>query len=233
MVGTRKRTKRLPVVHAALLLVVLSPGAVDASETSGAWPAENAPRAAIGDAFDAYDRGDLAAASRVFRALALAGDSQAQYELAQLYDYGEGVTQNHQVAALWYRRAADHGHVDAQLQLGLMYQTGEGRPRDPVRARFWYRQAALRGDDEAQLLLGVLHAEGLGVRRDPTRALAWFRVSAHHGNDNAAQRAMVIAAEMTVVEVATAERLARSLEAQVLAGPPNPVDLLAARLERR
>ena len=45
------------------------------------------------------------------------GDADAQFNLGWMHDKGEGVPQNHALAASWYRKAADQGHADAKQRL--------------------------------------------------------------------------------------------------------------------
>jgi UvrD/REP helicase N-terminal domain/Sel1 repeat len=48
-----------------------------------------------------------------------AGDPNSQYELAQLYDLGQGIPRNLVQAVQWYQQAADQGNMLAALQLGV------------------------------------------------------------------------------------------------------------------
>jgi len=48
--------------------------------------------------------------SRSFEEVKLAaeaGDANAQYDLGGMYEEGQGVEQNYEVALKWYRKAAD------------------------------------------------------------------------------------------------------------------------------
>ena len=45
-------------------------------------------------------------------------NTQAQFILGLMYDLGDGVPQDHQQAAVWYRKAAEQGHASAQSYLG-------------------------------------------------------------------------------------------------------------------
>lgn len=50
---------------------------------------------------------------------AKSGDPNSQYELAQLYDLGQGIPRNLVQAVHWYQQAADQGNMLAALQLGV------------------------------------------------------------------------------------------------------------------
>jgi len=54
------------------------------------------------------------------------GDATAQLILAQAYERGEGVPKNGELAASWYRKAAEQGNSEAQERLGVLYLIGEG-----------------------------------------------------------------------------------------------------------
>jgi TPR repeat protein len=76
-----------------------------------------------------------------YRKAAEQGNASAQTDLARMYNYGEGVTQDHSAAVSWYRKAAEQGHADAQNNLGAMYDEGTGVPQDYVQAHKWYNLA--------------------------------------------------------------------------------------------
>ena len=77
-------------------------------------------------------------------AAAQRGDARAQAQLGFMYETGRSMSQNHTLAAFWYRRAAEQGHPAAQHLLGLMYDKGFGLPPDPVLAHMWLNLAAAR-----------------------------------------------------------------------------------------
>ena len=73
----------------------------------------------------------------------------AQYFVGRMYADGQGVEQNFETAAYWYRRASKLGVADAQFRLGSQYQNGEGVPRDVESAYGWYSVAAHLGNPKA------------------------------------------------------------------------------------
>jgi uncharacterized protein YbaP (TraB family)/TPR repeat protein len=93
-----------------------------------------AGRAAADAGYEAYQRGDYAAAFAAWESAAQAGDRDAQYNLGVLYESGQGVKQDRGQAAQWYAHAADKGSAPAQYSLGLMFAHGEGLGRDRVLA---------------------------------------------------------------------------------------------------
>ena len=86
---------------------------------------------------NAIKRGDFTTALRLARPKALAGDASAQHALGYLYETGNGVPLNYEIAASWNRKAADQGNVGGQADLGWMYFKGLGVPPDPVQAYKW------------------------------------------------------------------------------------------------
>lgn len=97
----------------------------------------------------AYNRGDYAAASAEFMALAEQGQAKAQFNLGFMYEKGLGAPADDGEAMKWYRKAAEQGHAGAQNNLGVMYETGKGVPQDYVEAYFWYSLATAQDNDLA------------------------------------------------------------------------------------
>ena len=75
-------------------------------------------------------------------ALANQGSASAQYNLATMYNDGDGAEQDNVKAFTWYKKAAEQGHIAAQNHLGSLYQYGLGVEQDSKEAVKWYRKAA-------------------------------------------------------------------------------------------
>ena len=75
------------------------------------------------------------------KALAEKGDASAQNNLGYMYDAGNGVSQDFEEAAKWYRKAAEQGDAHAQTNLGIMCANGKGVLKDVVTAYTWYNIA--------------------------------------------------------------------------------------------
>ena len=107
---------------------------------------------------------------------------EAQFELAQAYENGDGDVERDLPEALkWYRRAAELGHVEAQRKLSEWYFKGEVVEEDRVEAVKWCRKAAEQGHAESQNVLGRCYSEGWGVEQDRTEAVKWYRKAAEQG----------------------------------------------------
>jgi uncharacterized protein len=86
---------------------------------------------------EAAQKGDFATALDEWKPLAEEGYSKAQYNIAIMYDNGQGVPQDYEQAFKWYAMSAEQGYVNAQLNLAGMYYRGEGVPQDYKLAYVW------------------------------------------------------------------------------------------------
>ena len=75
-------------------------------------------------------------------AAAQAGDSEAQYVLARIYERGDGVQADDFEAVRWLQRAAEQDHPGAMMELGWMLANGYGTPKNPEQAYSWFVRAA-------------------------------------------------------------------------------------------
>jgi TPR repeat protein len=141
--------------------------------------------AGLQEGLDALRKGDYAAAAKELRPLAERGDTEAQYRLGLMYEFGKGFPLDKAQAMVWLGKAATHGSASAQTELGVIYATGDGVPQDNVKSVEWFRKAATQGNPTAQYNLGMVYAKGNGVRNDDAQAIAWFRKAAEQGQLNA------------------------------------------------
>ena len=123
----------------------------------------------------------LAGNAKACRVRAEQGDAKAQYELAYLYHYGQGLPRDYSEGVRWLRQAADRGYAKAQYALGLSYRYGEGVVQDRAEALRWYRKAADQGYPAAQYAVGLSCSQGDGVPEDPAQAVGWYRKAADQG----------------------------------------------------
>jgi len=129
-------------------------------------------------------------------AKAKSGDAASQVLVGESYASGSGVERDLNLAAEWYRRAADKGNVGGEMHLAALYRDGgKGFARDMSLAAAWYRKAADQGDASAQGTLGVLYSIGQGVPQSYVEAYYWLDLAAAvKGSDQekyAANRQMV------------------------------------------
>jgi hypothetical protein len=117
-----------------------------------------------------------------FRKAAMQRHAEAQYELACLYEHGDGVPQDYKQAVDWYCKAGAQGHLNGQFNAAALYGGGHGIPKDPEQSAMWMRKAADQGDAEAQFRLGTFYASGNGVAQDAQQCAAWHRKAAEQGH---------------------------------------------------
>lgn len=112
-----------------------------------------------------------------------AGDRQAQFAIAKMYETGDGTKMDMTQAVKWYARAADQGLPDGQFQMGWMYANGIGLRQDFAAAAKWYRIAATFNDHtDAQFRLGELYFNGRGVDHDYGKAIQYYTMAAKKGH---------------------------------------------------
>ena len=66
------------------------------------------------------------------------GEAEAQFKLAQVYNYGLGTAIDEDTALEWYRRAANQQFEHAQFTLGEICKEGRITPQDLIQAHVWY-----------------------------------------------------------------------------------------------
>lgn len=107
------------------------------------------------------------------------GDAGAQFELALLYDNGEGVAKDSAKAVKWYRRSAEQGNAAAQNNLGVCYNRGEGVEKNPAEAAKWFRKSAEQGNKRAMRNLALVDDSGL----DSSEKNLWIYRAAEAGSE--------------------------------------------------
>ncbi|MDP1602349.1 MAG: endopeptidase IV [Legionella sp.] len=92
---------------------------------------------------------------------AILGESSAQFELGQLYQYGIGVAQNIDQAITYFQLAAVQQDIRAEYNLGVIYLEGKTSPVDYQKGIEWMTDAAFKGNSYAQYVLANLYEKGL------------------------------------------------------------------------
>jgi len=162
----------------------------------------------LDSAGEAPGRLDGATGLKLLKELANFGDLIAQFDLAVAYEFGNGVPQDYEKAAYWYRKSAEQGLAIAQSHLGVLYTNGKGVARDYDQAAFWYGKAAEQGDGKAQNNLGAMNYQGQGVPRDYVQAYFWWLLAAVQGNRSARRNLDMAQQTMTPDEISEAYRRA-------------------------
>lgn len=141
------------------------------------------PNEILSEAKTAYNNKDYAKALTLFRQID--NNSEAQYYIGKMYDFGLGLPQDYSTAFRWYRKAADKGDYNAQSNLGVMYVNGNGVAQNHTEAVRWFRKSAAQGCSEGQYNLGVMYYNGEGVDMDLKEAAKWFEKAANQGHEYA------------------------------------------------
>lgn len=102
---------------------------------------------------------------------------------------------------------AEQGNIRAQYNIALMYDSGLGVTLDYNEAVKWYLKAAEQGLPGAQHNLGVIYAGGKNIPQDLVQAYFWFDLAAASGMDTAKQNRNITGSNMTVKQIAEAQRL--------------------------
>eukprot|EP00746_Dinoflagellata_sp_MGD_P140811 gnl/MRDRNA2_/MRDRNA2_74010_c0_seq1.p1 gnl/MRDRNA2_/MRDRNA2_74010_c0~~gnl/MRDRNA2_/MRDRNA2_74010_c0_seq1.p1 ORF type:complete len:391 (+),score=72.79 gnl/MRDRNA2_/MRDRNA2_74010_c0_seq1:104-1174(+) len=101
------------------------------------------------------------------------GHAAAQFNLARMFEHGEGVEENWDAALQWYLKAAEQGHDLAEVRVGTAYLFGSGVERNATIALSWLNRAGTKGNPTAQIVIGGLHQ-----RKNLTAAREWYHKAA-------------------------------------------------------
>lgn len=152
----------------AAVLITLTPAAAHADVREGV---------------EAWQRGDYKKAVETWRPLAINGDADAQFNLAQAYKLGRGVPLDPGLAEQWFGKAAAQGHPQAEANFALaLFQNGKRDEAVP-----WLEKAVARGEPRAQLVLGTMLFNGDSVARNWVRAYALITRATAAGIPKAAE----------------------------------------------
>ncbi|WP_294238845.1 SPOR domain-containing protein [uncultured Sphingomonas sp.] len=164
---------------------------------------------------DAWAQGDYRKAVEEWRGPAVAGDPDAQFNLAQAYKLGRGVPLDPALAESWFRKAALQGHIPASDNYGLaLFQAGKKAEAAP-----WLEKSVARGEPRAQLVLGTMLFNGDGVARDSPRAYALMSLASQSGLQAASQTLAQMDQYITPPDREAGIRLAQQYRAQLAALP--------------
>lgn len=129
---------------------------------------------------------------------ATAGDGEAQFVLARLFDR-EG---RHDVAVSWLDRAASSGHIGAMTWLGTRLLVGRAAPFQPADGAALLGRAAEAGGAEAAARVAVLAGLGLGRPQSWENALDWLQTAAERGDVLARGQLALLTADAKAAEAA-------------------------------
>lgn len=158
--------------------------------------------------------------------LANAGDPDAMYEIARMYELGRGTEPNMQKAIQWYERAINKGQNNARAHLGVLYFEGNWIKRDLKKAHSLLQPAAEAGNPTAQYYIGQMYEQGEGLRHDVNQAVYWYKKSADGGSYLAVARIKALGREPTISPVTpVSESTPVKSEKTVVKTPPHRVNM--------
>lgn len=175
---------------------------------------------AFSDGIAAYRAGDPMRAADIFRTLARQQNADAEYNIAVLFRYGQGVPQNY-AKALYWGWMAELSRVAraAPLVAGLRRMMPQGQVTEvAAQLEAEYRRRAKAGDTQALLPLGMVLADPL-VGRDPVEGYAWEAMAAALDVGGAAAQRDLTARHLSAEDLLTAQDRAGSMFRNWCAGP--------------
>jgi len=142
-----------------------------------------------------------------YKRSAIAGNTEAKYNLGVMFEQGIGTPVNYNKSIRWFWSAGEEGHVNAQFNLANMYSKGAGTRQDEVRAFKWYLRAAKQGEVVSQYNVGNRYVRGLGVETNPLEAYKWYSLAINQGDMDAQKNKEILTKKMTEEEIEKAKKM--------------------------
>ena len=194
------RNMQLPVimaVTAALAFLPLASGLV-VSSTHAEERSNHKEAVSNLNAYALYKAGNYDEARAIWERLAEKGNTTALVNLANLFQQGQGVTEDQKHAITYVRKAAELGDARAQHELGIAYEKGTVVERDIESAAAWLKKSAEQDYADGQFAYGVMLATGFGKgihkasAAERAEALEWLAKAKSNGNVEAADYIKVL-----------------------------------------
>jgi TPR repeat protein len=100
-------------------------------------------REVLEEACELFEAGDRSRSIKLFLEAAENGSREAQVNIGNIYDDGDGVTRSFDKARYWYKRAVASGSAEGAYNLGISYKNrGEARW-----SAHWFRVAKSMGHE--------------------------------------------------------------------------------------
>ncbi len=177
----------------------------DAAKTLNSAASEGDPVAQFQLGLSYLEQGRTNEGVSLIRKAANQNQPAAQYRLAKLYEIGEGVSQDSEMARQLTERAARNGNRIAMHDLALYYAEGRGGVQaDMPKAANWFEKAAERGVVDSQFNLGVLFESGQGLPKNMSDAFVWYSIAAAQGDQFAKTRVEVLKGELEQADLVSA-----------------------------
>ena len=122
---------------------------------------------------------DYDSAINCFAIAAEEGNSNAMYELGNIYEFGsDAVEPDYQKAMEWHLKAAEAGNSDSMGIVASFYMKGIGTEQDNQKATEWFLKAAEAGNNGAMMQVGFMYLSGVGVDKDTEKGEEWLEKAA-------------------------------------------------------
>jgi TPR repeat protein len=129
-----------------------------------------------------YANGHKGEAAKHYTDAAEKGNAEAQFQLAKMLVFGDGIAKNTSQGIAWLEKASSQNYAPAMTMLGIYSYTGaEGCAQNTARSVSLLEGSANQEDRTAMLLLGVVYTLNVGVASDPHKAAHWFERASHKG----------------------------------------------------
>lgn len=126
------------------------------------------------------------AAFNIFFELAHKNCVQAQYRLAQMYEFARSVEENPQQAFYWYEKAAEQGDMLSQSILGFYYFNAlKGVQQNVEKAIKYWQLAVNSGDEQAEKHLALVYLEGKYIQQNTQLGMSLLKKSVKKGDNYA------------------------------------------------
>lgn len=143
---------------------------------------------------EAAKSGDHDKAFKLYSEEAKAGNTLAEYEIADMYRRGlidgDDKSDEHYSAALAgflkLEQTAEKMKPYLRYRIGRMYYDGYGTEQDFTEALKWLEASARGGNHLSEYTVAKMYRDGKGTECDPEKAAVWFEKAADSGNAYAA-----------------------------------------------
>lgn len=108
------------------------------------------------------------------------GNSDAQYLLGNIYEYGKCGEKNGEKAVYWYKKVANNLSSAAQYKVGYIYLKGIDVKVDVDKALHYLQLSAQKNYPKAQFLLGQFYFDGTFVEKDVVQGYVWMAIAAQN-----------------------------------------------------
>lgn len=110
------------------------------------------------------------------------GSASSCFNLAKMYEDGDGIEKNTELMVRYYNVACEKGDTSACTNLGNKYEQGVGVERAPVQAIPLYLRACGLGSGYGCASLAGLYEHGTGIAQDRARAGELYDKACKAGN---------------------------------------------------